>query len=84
MHIEEYWNIHENSNPIAFNASSDPGIMYLHEAMQQKDRKEFVDAMEKEVNDQMVNENWMIVHKSKIPKGKVIFQLFGRYVENAI
>ena len=46
--------------------------MYLHEAMQQKDRKEFVDTMKKEVNDQMVNGNFTIVQKSKVPKGKVI------------
>ena len=57
MPIKEYSNTHEYRDPMAFKVSSDPDIMYLHEAMQQKDRKEFVDAMEKEVNDQMVNEN---------------------------
>ena len=46
--------------------------MYLHEAMQQKDRKEFVDAMKKEANDQTVIGNFTIVHKSKVPKGKGI------------
>ena len=70
--IKEYSNLHEYKDPMAFKASSDPDITYLHEAMQQKDKKKFADAMEKEVNDQMANGNCTIVHKLKVPKGKAI------------
>ena len=72
MPIEESTTSQECTDPMVLKASSDPDIMYLHEAMRQKDRKEFVNAMEKEVHDQMANGNFTIVHKSKVPKGKVI------------
>ena len=55
---------------MVFKASSDPDIMYLHEAMRQKGRKEFIDAMEKEVHDQMANGNFTIVQNRKFQKVK--------------
>ena len=53
-------------------ATSDPDIMYLHQARKQPDWKEFQKAMTKEVNDQMSNGNFSIVKKSQVPKGKII------------
>ena len=38
------------SDPIAFAASADPDTMYLHEAMKQPDKKQFIQAMLDEVN----------------------------------
>ena len=46
--------------------------MYMHEAMRQPDRKEFVKAMQKEVEDQMRNKNFSIVHIDDVPRDKVI------------
>ena len=46
---EEYEIQRQMADPIAFAASSDPDIMYLHEAMRQPDKKEFVQAMIDEV-----------------------------------
>ena len=57
---------------MTFKASTNPDIMYLHEVMQQQDKKKFVDAMEKEVHDQMANGTFTILYKSEVPEGKVI------------
>ena len=63
--------IDDHSNhmhPLAFKASTDPDTMYMHEAMREPDKAEFVKAMEKEVQDQMNNNNFTIVHKDSVPK----------------
>jgi len=59
-------------HPLAYKASTDPDTMYMHQAMRQPDRMEFIHAMEKEVHDQMSNDNYTIVHKNKVPQGKSI------------
>jgi hypothetical protein len=51
----------------AFSASADPDTMYLHEAMRQPGRLQFIEAMRKEVSDHTKNKNWSIVHRSNIP-----------------
>ena len=43
--VEEYKVQRQMTDPIAFTASSDPDIMYVHEAMKQHDKREFVQAM---------------------------------------
>ena len=58
--------------PMAYKASTDPDTMYMHQAMRQPDKNEFVQAMQKEVNDQMENNNFKIVHKDTVPKDKII------------
>ena len=62
----------EYQHPLAYKASSDPDTMYMHQAMRQPDKAEFVAAMQKEVEDQMKNKNFTIMHKKDVPKGKVI------------
>ena len=57
---------------LAFKASTDPDTMYMHEAMREPDKAEFVKAMEKEVQDQMDNNNFTIVHKDSVPKNGII------------
>ena len=46
---DEYEIQRELADPIAFAASADPDVMYLHEAMKQPDKREFVQAMVDEV-----------------------------------
>ena len=61
------------SNPLlALKAVSDPDTMYLHEAMREPDWKNFQQAMQKEVDDQMKNGNFSIIKRSDVPKGKTI------------
>jgi transposase InsO family protein len=63
----------EMQDPImAYKATSDPDTMYLHQAMKEPDKKQFVEAMQKEVRDQMENGNFTVMHKSKLPKGSTV------------
>ena len=55
-----------------FKATSDPDTMYMHEAMKEKDAKEFRKAMQKEWDDQFNNGNFTIVHRSEVPEGATV------------
>ena len=44
----------------AYKAIADPGTTYFHEAMNEKDRNKFCEAMGKEVKDQMDMENVLL------------------------
>jgi hypothetical protein len=60
-------------NPLlAYKASTDPDTMYHHEAMKQTDRHEFLKAMHKEVEDQMSNGNFTVLHVSDVPEGATV------------
>eukprot|EP00978_Attheya_sp_CCMP212_P004051 scaffold8733_cov52-Attheya_sp.AAC.1 len=62
----------EDQSILAYKASADPDTMYIHKAMKEPDRGEFIKAMLKEVKDQMNNVNFSIVHKSTVKDGKKI------------
>jgi len=68
-HQEDYVTQELMDDPIAFAASSNPDILYHHEAMKQPDRLKFLDAMVQELNAHIDNKNWELVDKSSIPKG---------------
>jgi Reverse transcriptase (RNA-dependent DNA polymerase) len=55
-------------DPIALATSTDPDVMYLDQAMKQPDRKQFKEAMQKEVQAHTDGKNWKIVHRDQIPK----------------
>jgi hypothetical protein len=57
---------------IGYRATSDPDTMYLHEAMREPDKKEFIQAMQKEVLDQTENGHFSIISRSKLPKGATV------------
>ena len=57
------------ADPIAFAASSDPDTMYLHEAMRQPDREQFIEAMVKEVTTHTERGHWEIMSRSGVPEG---------------
>ena len=56
----------------AFKAKSDPDTMYLHQALRQPDRKEFVKVMDKELTDQFDHRNFTVMHKSTVPEGATV------------
>eukprot|EP00978_Attheya_sp_CCMP212_P022796 scaffold68573_cov79-Attheya_sp.AAC.1 len=56
------------ADPIAFAASSDPDNLYLHEAMREPDKKQFMEAMKKEVSSHEGNHHWELTKRSSIPK----------------
>ena len=41
---------------MAYKTSTDPDIMYMHEAMREKDKEQFILTMQKKVEDQMSKE----------------------------
>ena len=51
---------------LAYTASANPDTMYLHEAMQQPDKDEFLKAMEEEIRNHMENKNWHLVKCSNL------------------
>jgi hypothetical protein len=57
---------------LAFTASNDPDVMYLHEAMRQPDRRQFLKVMQQEVEGQTKNGNWSIIPRTKVPQGSTI------------
>ena len=59
-------------NILAMKASADPDTMYMHQAMKEKDRAEFLKAMWKEWEDQIGNGNFTIIHRSKLPEGATL------------
>ena len=57
---------------VVYKATSDPDTMYLHEAMRESDRDDFLRAMQKEIDDQMHNGNFTMVRQIDVPKDKTI------------
>ena len=53
---------------LVLKASADSDTMYLHEALKEPDIGKFIKAMKKEVEDQMNNGNFTIIHKNNIPQ----------------
>ena len=49
------------THPLSFKASTDPDIMYLHEALQQPDKEQFLKAMEEETNAHEEGKHWEVV-----------------------
>ena len=63
----------EEQEPIrAFAASADPDTMYMHEAMRQPDRLEFIKAAWEEIKAHTLNGLWKVVPRSSVPKGTPI------------
>ena len=58
----------ENIHPLAMKASSDPDIMYYHEAMAQPDKKEWVTTVKKELDDQERGNHWKLVELKDLPE----------------
>ena len=59
----------DSAHPLILKAQADPDTMYLDEAMKQPDKQHFKDAMIKEVQAQLSNGVYSLIHRSKIPKG---------------
>jgi len=68
-----------NTDPLlAYKATADPDTMYMHQAMQQPDKANFIKAMEKEVHDQMENRNFTIIQRTKFQREHPYYQWYGR------
>jgi hypothetical protein len=54
-------------NPVAFHAEMMGDMMYLHQALKQKDASQFVDAVVREINGHVDNEHWDLVKRDSVP-----------------
>ncbi len=54
-------------NPIAFHAEMMGDIMYMHQALKQKDASQFVDAVVREINGHVENKHWKLVKRDSVP-----------------
>ena len=59
---------------MAYKAVADPDVMYLHQAMREADKEQFIEAMRKEVRDQSENGNFSVVRKDSIPQDKRVLK----------
>ncbi len=59
-------------HPVAFLADMCEDIMYFAQAIKKPDRKQFVEAIVKEVNGQVENQNWELIKRSEVPTGEPI------------
>lgn len=57
---------------VALAASSDPDVLYLHEAMAASDRQQFVEAMKREIDAHTESGNWNIMRRDQIPSGHAV------------
>ncbi|KAG7357919.1 integrase core domain containing protein [Nitzschia inconspicua] len=60
--------LRELEDPIVFAASTNPDIMYRHEAMKEPDAPQFREAMVKEVIDHLKNRHFVVIPRSQVPK----------------
>ena len=58
----------EDNPLLAFKANADPDTMYMHEALKDLYKAQFIKAMLKEVSDQKGNGNFSIISESEVPK----------------
>ena len=57
----------EPNGLLAIKASADPDMMYHHQVMHEPDCDEFKKAMQKEIDDQMLNGNFTLIEKREVP-----------------
>ena len=68
MCLSTLYPVAENPRLVAHKATAtNPDILYLHQAMRQSDKIKFIEAMSKEIKDQMDNGNFAIVPKASMP-----------------
>ena len=65
----EYEELVDDHPIMAYAASADPDTMYMHEAMQQPDKEEFLKAMEKEVSAHFEGGSFVLINRSQVPRG---------------
>ena len=59
---------------MAYKAAINPDVMYLYQAMNEHNKDNYIQAMQKEVNNQASNGNFTIVRKSDVPSTKTVLK----------
>ena len=75
LNYDELTNPIGEINPVALAASmADEDTMYLHEALNAPDHKQFLKAMQEEVQTHSKLEHWEVVKRSTMPKNPQILR----------
>ena len=61
--------------PLAFAATTNPDILYAHEAMKAPDRQKFIDAIKAELSQHEARGNFVPVKKEDIPPGNKLIDM---------
>ncbi len=64
---------HNHETITAKSATSDPDVMYFHQAMRQPDSQDFLEAVKKEFKDLLINGIFHFVPKKSAPAGATLF-----------
>ena len=68
------------ADPIAFAARADPDTMYLHEAMKQSDKKEFIKAMMEEVTSHTNTGQWKVIPIGEVPSVLAVWAMQSKRI----
>jgi hypothetical protein len=69
LHEDDYRIQEDMKDPLAFMSSTGEDTMYYAQAMKAPDKQNFIEAIVKEVNDHITSKHWILIPRSKVPKG---------------
>ena len=67
--LEEFDGDFHASPLLAFAASADPDTMYLHQALKEPDKVQWIEAMKQEIQAHVDNNHWEMVPRRNVPEG---------------
>ena len=73
--ITQYELQKKTDHPLAVAATTNPDILYAHEAMKAPGRLKFIDAMEAELSQHETRVNFVPVKKEEIPPGNKLIDM---------
>jgi hypothetical protein len=69
LHEDDYRIQDDMKDHVVFMSSTDEDTMYYDQDMKAPDKKNFSEAIVKEVNDHITSKHWILIPRSKVPKG---------------
>jgi hypothetical protein len=63
----------QDNGLLAYKAKADPNTMYLHQALKEPNPEKFIEAMEKDIAQQVQRGVYSIIKRTKVPQGATIF-----------
>ena len=66
------------AHPLTFKATADPDMMYLHEALKQPDREQFLKAMDDEIEAHCQGKHWNVFLGVRYKKENLSYQQYGQ------
>eukprot|EP00957_Ditylum_brightwellii_P172136 13104673-Ditylum_brightwellii.AAC.1 len=72
MHEDDYRIQDQMQDSIAFKATTDPDMLYFHQAMAAPDKEDFVGTIVKEINGHIEKQHWRLMPQSQVPEGMEI------------